>query len=53
MWSKAKHPNVQELMGIIMFQERLGMVSLWMDNGNLQEYVRKNPDVDRYELVRV
>lgn len=34
-----------------MFQERLGMVSLWMDNGNLQEYLRKVPGVDRYELV--
>ncbi|KAF8600104.1 kinase-like protein [Ceratobasidium sp. AG-I] len=51
LWSKAKHPNVQELMGITMFQERLGMVSLWMENGNLQEYVRKYPEVDRYELV--
>ncbi|KAF8603733.1 kinase-like protein [Ceratobasidium sp. AG-I] len=50
MWSKAKHPNVHELMGVIMFQGRLGMVSLWMENGSLHEYIRKNPSVDRYQL---
>lgn len=52
IWSKAKHENVQELLGIIMFQGRLGMVSPWMENGNLQEYIQKHPDVDRYKLVR-
>ncbi|KAF8598349.1 kinase-like protein, partial [Ceratobasidium sp. AG-I] len=50
MWSKAKHENVHELMGIVMFQGRLGMISPWMENGNLQEYILKNPDVDRYKL---
>ncbi|KAF8593330.1 kinase-like protein [Ceratobasidium sp. AG-I] len=50
MWSKAKHPNVHELMGIMMFQERLGMVSMWMDNGNLRDYIRENPSVNRYRL---
>ncbi|KAF8603730.1 kinase-like protein [Ceratobasidium sp. AG-I] len=50
MWSKAKHPNVHELMGVIMFQGRLGMVSMWMENGSLHEYIRKNPSVDRYQL---
>ncbi|KAF8593517.1 kinase-like protein [Ceratobasidium sp. AG-I] len=50
MWSKAKHPNVHELMGVIMFQGRLGMVSMWMENGSLHEYIRKNTSVDRYQL---
>ncbi|KAF8592865.1 kinase-like protein [Ceratobasidium sp. AG-I] len=50
MWSKARHPNVHELIGIIMFQERLGMVSLWMENGNLHEFIRKNPGVNRFPL---
>ncbi|KAG8717929.1 hypothetical protein FRC09_013430 [Ceratobasidium sp. 395] len=50
VWSKTKHENVQELVGIVIFQERLGMVSPWMDNGNLEEYIRKNSSVDRYEL---
>lgn len=50
-WSRAKHPNVQQLIGIIMLDERLGMASLWMENGNLQHYIQKNPGADRYKLV--
>lgn len=52
-WSKARHENIQELLGIVMFQDRLGMVSLWMENGNLQQYIEKNPSVERYPLVSV
>ncbi|KAG8792458.1 hypothetical protein FRC12_006031, partial [Ceratobasidium sp. 428] len=50
VWSKVKHRNVQELSGIIMFQGRLGMISPWMSNGNLAEYIQRYPGVDRYEL---
>lgn len=49
-WSKVRHENVQELLGIILFQGRLGMVSLWMENGNLQQYIEKHPNTDRYQL---
>ncbi|KAF8602298.1 kinase-like protein [Ceratobasidium sp. AG-I] len=50
IWSKMKHENIQQLLGIVLFQGRLGMVSSWMDNGNLQEYIKANPHVDRYKL---
>ncbi|CAE6337500.1 unnamed protein product [Rhizoctonia solani] len=51
-WSKMDHPNIHRLQGIIMLREQyLGMVSEWMDNGNLHEYLRKYPDVCRFELV--
>ncbi|CAE6534497.1 unnamed protein product [Rhizoctonia solani] len=50
-WSKMKHQNIHPLMGIIMFKGQcLGMVSEWMDNGNLHEYIRRRPGVDRYQL---
>ena len=29
------------------------MVSLWRQNGNLQQYIEKNPKVERYPLVRI
>ncbi|KAG8711786.1 hypothetical protein FRC09_020409 [Ceratobasidium sp. 395] len=48
---KAKHENVQELLGVIIFKGQLGMVSLWMDNGNLEEYIRNKPSVNRLALV--
>ncbi|KEP49004.1 tyrosine kinase family catalytic domain protein [Rhizoctonia solani 123E] len=50
-WSKMEHPNVHRLQGVIMFRDQyLGMVSEWMNNGNLHEYLRKQPNANRYEL---
>ncbi|KAH7317482.1 kinase-like domain-containing protein [Rhizoctonia solani] len=50
-WSKMKHDNVHRLMGVFIFKEQsIGMVSEWMGNGNLEEYLRKNPNADRYYL---
>ncbi|CAE6534909.1 unnamed protein product [Rhizoctonia solani] len=50
-WSKMKHENVHQLMGLILFKRQsLGMVSEWMDNGNLHEYLRKSPGANRYQL---
>ncbi|KAF8605856.1 hypothetical protein BDV93DRAFT_30665 [Ceratobasidium sp. AG-I] len=51
IWSKAKHQNVLELMGIAMFKGQLAMISRWMTNGTLSEYAFKNPRVDRWALV--
>ncbi|CUA78464.1 putative WD repeat-containing protein alr3466 [Nostoc sp, PCC 7120] [Rhizoctonia solani] len=51
LWSKMDHPNVHRLLGVIMFRgQYLGMVSEWMHNGNLHEYLRKQPSADRYQL---
>ncbi|CAE6504931.1 unnamed protein product [Rhizoctonia solani] len=49
-WSKLDHENVNKLMGVIMFRERLGMVSKWMEHGNLRQYLSRNTDVDRHKL---
>ncbi|CAE6475798.1 unnamed protein product, partial [Rhizoctonia solani] len=50
-WSKMKHKNIHQLMGVILFRnEYLGMVSEWMENDNLHRYVLKNPGVDRHQL---
>ncbi|CAE6478282.1 unnamed protein product [Rhizoctonia solani] len=50
-WSKMDHPNIHRLQGVIMLRgQYLGMVSEWMDNGNLHEYLRKHPDADRFKL---
>ncbi|CUA68332.1 Vegetative incompatibility protein HET-E-1 [Podospora anserina] [Rhizoctonia solani] len=51
LWSRMEHPNVHRLLGVIMFRgQYLGMVSEWMPNGNLHEYLRKQPSADRYQL---
>jgi len=36
-----------------MTNNRLVMVSEWMVNGNITEYLKMNPNVDRLELVRL
>ncbi|KAG9094131.1 hypothetical protein FRC06_011122 [Ceratobasidium sp. 370] len=51
-WSKAKHKNVLELIGIAMFRGRLAMISPWMTNGTLQAYIYNHPDVNRWELCK-
>ncbi|CAE6505247.1 unnamed protein product [Rhizoctonia solani] len=50
-WSKMKHDNIHQLIGVIIFKGHyLGMVSQWMEYGNLSEYIRKQPNADRYQL---
>ncbi|CUA70836.1 Lissencephaly-1 homolog [Drosophila willistoni] [Rhizoctonia solani] len=50
-WSRMDHPNIHRLQGVIMLRDQyLGMVSEWMENGNLHEYLRRYPDVGRFEL---
>ncbi|KAG9122672.1 hypothetical protein FRC07_000859, partial [Ceratobasidium sp. 392] len=49
-WSKCNHDNVIALLGLGQYRGRLAMISPWMENGTLPEYVGKNPGVDRLEL---
>ena len=36
-----------------MSESHFAMVSDWMDNGSINEFLRRNPDVDRLDLVRM
>ncbi|CAE6502833.1 unnamed protein product [Rhizoctonia solani] len=47
-WSKIRHENIHELMGVTEHQGKLGIVSLWMEHGDLRSYIERNPEVDRY-----
>ncbi|KAG9074908.1 hypothetical protein FS749_013484 [Ceratobasidium sp. UAMH 11750] len=49
-WSKLKHRNVLELLGFAIFQEQLAMISPWMENGTLNDYIRKHSGLDRWSL---
>ena len=39
------------LLGVIMSETKFTMVSKWMPNGNINEFVRKCPNANRFELV--
>jgi serine/threonine protein kinase len=50
-WKSLRHPNVLPLMGVIMRGKHFAMVSEWMTNGSINEFIKVNRDVDRFELV--
>ena len=49
VWKRLRHPNVVPFLGVTMTQ--LQLVSEWMTNGTLTEYVNMKPHVDRISLV--
>jgi len=51
MWKSLRHPNVLPLIGITMSETRFAMVSDWMVNGNINDFVRAHPKVDRLMLL--
>jgi serine/threonine protein kinase len=52
-WRSLRHPNVLPLMGVIMHGKHFAMVSEWMTNGSINEYIKANRDAVRFELVGV
>ena len=51
MWKFLRHPNILPLTGVTMSKGRFAVVSEWMENGNINEFVKAHPDVDRPGLV--
>ncbi|CAE6505494.1 unnamed protein product [Rhizoctonia solani] len=49
-WSKLDHENINKLVGMVIFRGQLGMVSQWMEHGNLRHYLSRNKNVDRPKL---
>jgi len=51
MWSAFRHPNVLPLLGATITDPRFTAISEWMENGNINEFLRVHPDADRLGLV--
>ncbi|CAE6450814.1 unnamed protein product [Rhizoctonia solani] len=49
-WSRCGHPNIMPLLGLAVFRGRIGMVAHWMKHGNLPEYLKVMPGVNRYSM---
>lgn len=47
MWKTLRHPNVLPLLGVVMTENRLIMVSEWMVKGNINELVTVDSNADR------
>ena len=51
VWKHLTHPNVLPLLGITVTPFQL--ISKWMSGGDLPDYLKKNPDADRFGLVSI
>ena len=51
-WRALNHPNLLLLLGVTMAEKQLAMISEWTPKGNIMEFTRANPNVDRLGLVR-
>jgi len=51
VWKALRHPNVLPLLGAMMTENRLVMVSEWMMKGNINEFVAVDTNADRLGLV--
>ncbi|KAF9779192.1 kinase-like domain-containing protein [Thelephora terrestris] len=50
-WRHLRHPNILPLLGVDLKGQRLAMVSEWMDQGNINEYVKTHKEVNRLQLL--
>lgn len=51
MWKHLSHQNIVPFLGIT--STPLQLISEWIPNGNLTEYIKRHPDADRLGLVGV
>ncbi|KAF9789248.1 kinase-like domain-containing protein, partial [Thelephora terrestris] len=50
-WRHLRHPNILPLLGVDLKPHRLSMVSEWMDQGNINQYVKRPRGVNRLQLL--
>ncbi|KAG6906989.1 hypothetical protein DXG01_011065 [Tephrocybe rancida] len=54
IWRQLRHVNVLPFLCLHLVdntERRIGLVSPWMKNGNVKEFLQRSPNVDRMSLV--
>ncbi|KAJ6516350.1 kinase-like domain-containing protein, partial [Mycena sanguinolenta] len=52
IWRQLSHPNLLPFFGMYVLEHRLCLISPWMDNGNLKEFLKNDPSgVNRVSLM--
>ncbi|KAJ7583148.1 kinase-like domain-containing protein, partial [Mycena floridula] len=53
VWKQLNHPNVLPFLGVNveLFAPSFCLVSPWMSNGNLLQFLHRNPDFDRRNAI--
>ncbi|KAH7323384.1 kinase-like domain-containing protein [Rhizoctonia solani] len=49
-WNKCNHPNILPFLGLAVFRERIAIVSPWIKNGTMRDFLKEHPDTDRCRL---
>ena len=50
-WKALRHQNALPLLGVMMKNREFVMVSQWMDNGNINEFIETHGNANRFKLV--
>jgi hypothetical protein len=51
LWNTLRHANVLPLIGVILTETEFTMVSEWMPDGNINQFVKEHQGVNRFGLV--
>ncbi|KAG6834221.1 hypothetical protein H0H93_011080 [Arthromyces matolae] len=54
LWGQLSHPNIVPFIGFFFHKDlpgRIALVSQWMENDNVNEYLKRNPDAVRLLLA--
>ncbi|KAG8992577.1 hypothetical protein FRB90_000963 [Tulasnella sp. 427] len=51
IWMALRHPNIAPLIGFT-FSGEVCVISPWFSNGNVAEYLQRNPGADRLRLIQ-
>ncbi|KAF8071441.1 kinase-like domain-containing protein [Lyophyllum atratum] len=52
LWGQLSHPNLLPLYGLSCSREGVGLVSPWMERGDLREHLEHSPEANRLLLAR-
>ncbi|EDR05787.1 uncharacterized protein LACBIDRAFT_302511 [Laccaria bicolor S238N-H82] len=55
LWRQFHHPNVLQLFGVFLWakgsDQNISLISPWMENGNLTQYLEKYPHADKMPFI--
>ncbi|KAJ7040670.1 kinase-like domain-containing protein, partial [Mycena alexandri] len=51
LWRQLCHPNLLPFFGLYYLDGRLCLVSPWMERGNIMQFLKKEPVIDRVSLM--
>ena len=53
LWKQLRHPNLLPLLGATKSSDTLMMVSEWMENGTIMDFITACPQTNRLKLVSI